>query len=143
MKICKYCYEWNRSPVTKRMGKDENATVVKICKETGKDIESKTESCNRFKPCTYFGCEKMNFFVTFEICRNRFNKSLHGDRKERNLYSDCNSCKQYRKWIKPLCNEYKITTPQIVKIKRRDAPKKVEIKRRKSLKSTIKHRSRS
>lgn len=143
MKTCKYCYEWNRSSVAKRIGKDENATVIKICKETEKEIESKTESCNKFKLCTYFGCENMNFFVTFEICRNRFYKSLHGNKREKSLYSDCYNCRQYKKQIKPLCSEYKITTPQIVKIKRRDTPKIVEIKRRKTIKTIIQHRSRS
>lgn len=141
MKTCQYCYEWNRSQVIKVL--DKQGRVSKRCSETGNTIESIDTACKKFKPCTHFFCERNEFFVTFEICRNRYNKCKFGDRKEQGLYSSCEKCKQYKHIIKPICNEFKISTPQIVKIKRRDAPKEIEIKFWRTKKNIIKHRSRS
>lgn len=141
MKTCIYCYEWNRSSVIKKL--DSQGKVLKRCAEIGKQIESMNESCEKFKPCTSFFCNKNEFFVTFEICKNRFNKCKFGNKGERSLYSTCEKCKQFEHYIKPICDEFKIITPQIAKIKRRDAPKILEIKRRKDIRTIIKRRKRS
>ena len=54
----------------------------RLCSEKGEFVTEKTEACNRFEKYDKFWCVKNNFWIAFEVC------------KQRRLSKRCKSCKQ-------------------------------------------------
>lgn len=117
MVTCHYCAEFMGSKVieTKTIGKKKY--VVKKCQETGREIESSTERCERFKPVNVFHCSRNQYRISIPCCIRR-KEYVTMKHKKRAFYMRCLACKQV-KTIEKIADEFGLQPPAVKKLRRR------------------------